>query len=87
MGAKKTGKKKTKEYDDDAVFPGYLPDGSLPEGWEYDNTDDSTITASRVAEAVRLGDAFVPQNETEQELKDEIANAPGDAVIDTGSDF
>jgi len=87
MGAKKTGKKKPKKYNDYAVFPGYLPDGSLPEGWEYDKTDYSTITASRVTEAAKLGDAFVPLNEAEQELKDEIANAPDDAIIDTGSDF
>jgi len=83
MKSKKSDKKHTKKYDDDAVFPGYLPDGSLPKGWEYDDTDDSTITASRVAEAVRLGDKFIPQNEAEQELKDEIAEAPEGAIIDT----
>jgi len=35
--------------------------------------DDSTITASKVAEATLLGDKFIPQNKAEQQLKDEIA--------------
>lgn len=38
-----------------------------------DEIDDSTITASKVAEATLLGDKFIPQNEAEQQLKDEIA--------------
>ncbi len=72
--------KKVKEEEED--FPGYNEDGSLPEGWELDDTDYSTITASKVAEAVRLGDAFILQNKAEQELKDEIAEAPEGAIID-----
>ena len=70
------------EYSEDN-FPGYNPDGSLPKGWEYPaEIDDSTITASKVAEAVRLGKDFVPLNVAEQELKDEIANAPEGAIIE-----
>ena len=38
-----------------------------------DEIDDSTITAAKVAEATNLGEAFIPQNQAEQELKDEIA--------------
>ena len=78
---------KQKKQKEELDFPGYNEDGSLPEGWEYDNIDDSTITASKVAEAVRLGEAFIPQNKAEQELKDEIAEAPKGAIIDTGSDY
>ena len=72
--------KKVKEEEED--FPGYNEDGSLPEGWELDDTDYSTITASKVAEAVRLGDTFIPQNKAEQDLKYEIAEAPEGAIID-----
>lgn len=64
------------------VFPGYNPDGSLPEGWEEDTVNYDTITSAKVAEAIKLGDAFVPANEAEQELKDEIAEAPKGAIID-----
>ena len=45
--------------------------------WEDDDDDeeidDSTITASKVAEATMLGDKFIPQNKAEQRLKDEVA--------------
>ena len=64
---------KKKKYSEDN-FPGYLPNGDLPPGWEFPpDIDDSTITASKIAQATLEGDDFIPQNEAEQELKEEIA--------------
>ncbi len=74
--------KNVKKEEEEDVFPGYNEDGSLPEGWEADTTNYDTITAEKVAEAIKLGDAFVPANEAEQELKDEIAEAPAGTIID-----
>lgn len=55
------------------------PNGELPEGWEYPGeVDDSTITAKRVSEAIMQGEDFIPANEAEEELKEEIAEVMED---------
>jgi len=50
-----------------------------------DEMDLSTITASRIAEAVNLGDDFVPQNPAEEYLKKEIKEHGG--MVDIPGDW
>ena len=67
------GKKVKKEVE----FPGYLPNGDLPPGWEYPSeeelAEEDGITPELIARATLEGKDFVPKNAAEQELKDEIA--------------
>jgi hypothetical protein len=50
-----------------------------------DEMDLSTITASRIAEAVNLGDDFIPLNPAEEYLKKEIKEHEG--IVGIPNDF
>ncbi len=51
--------------------------------WQEDNDelDDSTITAAKVNQITREGESYVPQNEAEKLLKDEIMDAMAEGAI------